>query len=972
MLVRSQLAQFESSENFISSLNKLALELQSFQQNKKSDMIAGLIEKINFHILPKKIKKRSPSGLITNDFTQTDYELEKIMMVIDCPIELHILNVLWVMKIGKIMDQKIDQKLSYAHRLHKGELDEHSDKHRKLFVPYFENYKLWRDNGINIAKHLHSNSIDSVILTLDIKNYYYSVDFDLSKLSALESDVLFSDFGFLNEILYQMHEKYRKTLGVENKLLPIGLLSSGIIANYILNPADNEICQQVMPTYYGRYVDDFIIVLSNTSVKVDDDLYSFLGNCFNGHKIFKNDKSKGELKIDSNYGNFVIQYEKVRIINVAASQPASVIDEFEKNIRKTSSEARALVEEADMLSTFDSESSKISYSDSVHKLRSIEAFNIDKFGASSYLTNLIEATKITRDIAPEDIKKFHTSVLSYFRGSQGILAYSLWEKVITFYTIQELHNELFLFVKNLVTEINKLKMDLTVPLPFDSKSFNRNDAHSNVKTALNTWLTECVCMALALNPEREQTFIEMLKRYSESDADFDHGILMKYTAALMNSDALTVKISGYRNSNLIRHKYVTLPLINYCKQALKTSFTGTKFNSNGINFELDNSKIEYSPRYVNFHEIQIFYYFKFLFSAPGTPKKDDELLLNQIVTEYIRINSLKSKMMEIKEQFPHFYEEAIAGKNDEIANWKPQANIKCDKKNFSHKIRMAIANLSVDERDITDAILGSPNLHYNRLSKLNGVLNLAAKEKVQLIIFPEASLPIQWIDYLSKFALKHQIGIIAGVEHLNINETEVANFVCHILPFTAAEHSNVCITFRNKQDFSPEEMEWLRYNKKTPYKDLSSLYIYNWAGLHFTTFNCFEVTDMRKRAKVVGQIDLLTLVENNRDVEYFSNIVESSARDIHCIVSQVNNSRYGDSRVCLPAKKDLKDQLRIRGGMNTTILVEELDIYALRLYQMMGEYSAKIHEPCEMYKPLPPNYNMAQARRLKMTKSRKK
>jgi hypothetical protein len=965
LFFRSKLAEFESSIDFEKKLNQLSIELDKFQKTGKSSYIEKMISEIRYHTLPKQIKRKESGGsshdsplVVSNNASQTQYELKKVMFVIDCSIELHIISVLWIMKIGKYLDLEINADYSYGNRLHKGELDEHSDAQRKLFVPYFENYKKWRDSGIEVAKKLHDQNIDSVILTLDIKNYYYSVDFDLKQLNSLvnvEGQCL-----YFNKILNSIHEKFRGLFNTQNKFLPIGLLSSGVLANYILHDTDHMICRQLKPAYYGRYVDDFIIVLANVALNNDENSKDFLAECLQGYDVFENVKSEHKLKLKSKYGDFYIQHSKVRIINISSDQPLGVIEEFEKNIRETSSEARLLVEEADLLSNFDSESSKISYSDTVHKLRSVDAFNMDKLGASSYLTNLIEATKITKNISPQDIQKFHLSVMSYFRGSQGIETYSLWEKVITFYLIHNEFMKLFAFVRSLVTEIDKitLKDDFILPFPTTNVAYLSYD--QSVKTEMLSWIFECLALSYALNPGQEETFKETMSRIIESDIETSSGIINQISAMLLDHTNLGTRAGQYRKSNLLRHKYITIPLINYCLQDKSLSFTDTSFNSGEINFDLDEVKLKYSPRYIAFHEVQLFNHFKFLNS------NEQEINIGTCVDQYIDINSLNLKAEFVRSKFPKFT------MKDDKSFW--QVRIPCERQNFDYKIRLAIANLTIDESDITNSVLGNSNLHYNRLSKLNTILNMAAKDRegVNLVLLPEAAVPIQWIDYLARFAQKHQVGIITGIEHFNVEKRAVANFVCHILPFKADDHKNVCVTFRNKEHYSPSEKQWLSDNRKKPFGRMNTEAVYNWAGLHFATLNCFEVTDLKKRAQLVGLIDLLTVVENNRDTEYFSSIVESSARDIHCIVSQVNNSKYGDSRVCLPAISYKKDQLRIRGGKNETILIEELDVYGLRLHQMLGPSAVELHQNCEIYKPLPPDYKMSTTRRLKQLRGHKK
>lgn len=79
---------------------------------------------------------------------------------------------------------------------------------------------------------------------------------------------------------------------------------------------------------------------------------------------------------------------------------------------------------------------------------------------------------------------------------------------------------------------------------------------------------------------------------------------------------------------------------------------------------------------------------------------------------------------------------------------------------------------------------------------------------------------------------------------------------------------------------------------------------------------------------------MMIAVEWNKDINYYSNILESLSRDMHCYCIQVNTSDYGDSRITRPSKTEEKDIIRTKGGVNSTILVGEIDIAELREFQL--------------------------------------
>lgn len=75
----------------------------------------------------------------------------------------------------------------------------------------------------------------------------------------------------------------------------------------------------------------------------------------------------------------------------------------------------------------------------------------------------------------------------------------------------------------------------------------------------------------------------------------------------------------------------------------------------------------------------------------------------------------------------------------------------------------------------------------------------------------------------------------------------------------------------------------------------------------------------------------------NRDTNYFSSIVTSASRDLHCFIVQTNTSIYGDSRITGPFRTELKNILQIKGGINDVVIIGEVDVQKLQEKQRNNE-----------------------------------
>ncbi|MBA3755749.1 MAG: hypothetical protein H0X02_05750, partial [Nitrosomonas sp.] len=123
-------------------------------------------------------------------------------------------------------------------------------------------------------------------------------------------------------------------------------------------------------------------------------------------------------------------------------------------------------------------------------------------------------------------------------------------------------------------------------------------------------------------------------------------------------------------------------------------------------------------------------------------------------------------------------------------------------------------------------------------------------------------------------------------------------------------------------------------NLGVPEADSKSAYqLFQWRGASFAIYHCFELACLEDRAIFKAKVDFIVCSEFNSDVNYFSNIVESAARDLHCYVIQVNSAQFGDSRVVSPSKTEKLNPLRIKGGDNQTFLTMELPLQKLLSHQ---------------------------------------
>lgn len=265
LILRDAIVRFEyNTKDLNEYFEELALKFTD--NNKREELINSILLSIKYWAFPKGFEP--DKGKLIKNYYSNSIKLDKdVQYFIDMNVEGHILGVLWLMLIGYGIDNMI-YKYSCGNRLRKRLYNEFSKEPTYspyLFEPYFQQYESWRDTALDEASRHLKLGQDVVILTLDFRRFYYSVDitdafmedvFQNAVGEKLEEDN--SELIALNDFVYSVIVQYAKkfTEFDGKRILPIGFLPSNVLANWALRNFDNAILNGWNPIYFGRYVDD--------------------------------------------------------------------------------------------------------------------------------------------------------------------------------------------------------------------------------------------------------------------------------------------------------------------------------------------------------------------------------------------------------------------------------------------------------------------------------------------------------------------------------------------------------------------------------------------------------------------------------------------------------------------------------------------------------------------------------------------
>lgn len=957
----------------------------------------NILKSISCRVLPKKIRntkkeqQAETDGILISGVPAKQVRLGEAQYFIDMDLEGMILGVLWIMMIGWQLDKAYTN--CYGNRIRKTLYNEFSKEPTfspALFEPYFQNYESWRDQALSLAQKCMQQD-DVLILTLDFKRYYYSVDvsekFMKEVLAGVKGSSDYSEkyLSRINDFVYcvikRYSEVYREYSGEKEirNILPIGFLPSGVLANECLKKFDTAILDGWNPLYYGRYVDDILIVEkvekgSQIAQKAQNGELEFreafeyytVNNARwtgeakrNARAVFK--KEEGDLGTYSVLPEFTkplgratkirLQAGKIKLFYFQRGQSDALITCFKNSIEKNKSEFRWMPEDDAVFQEDDySEVFELRHR-GVNKLREVEEIAVDKYALSKYLGKLQRINGLITEKTKGEEYNFVRDLHKIFTPETVIENYTLWERVITILFVKRSYKALLRFLG--------LVMDT-----IDETSYapeKENDRAKQVTKALREAMKEHLVSSMAR---------PMALRVGESFKDWK---LEKTTQTLLDgrTEMLLMKAQnrarGYFKARMLdKNLCVIWPeLVDHSEEGLqKNDLTNEedvaellKKGNHGESFQKEMERI-IKRSYI---------YYPYLI-------KPAELLLAKLMVDLVCTKNLKD-LNEVGEIFKQCWQlnysplsteggasNGYTEENIKIGEFHKQPVFQIGKPSLS-KLRVAVANIRMDISSFEQAVMHKPDRSYRRYQQIAELVNTAVREKADMLVMPEACTPKEWLPTLARTCEKNHLAVVTGVEHI-IADHCVYNLTAVILPYeekwTGQWHS--VILYHSKNHFAPEEKRMieglhLRAMEGTgdaEANEAARYELYGWNGFWFSVYCCFELTSIRDRSIFQSYIDALVAVEWNHDVNYYSNIIESLSRDIHCYCIQTNTSEYGDSRITKPSKTENKDILRLKGGSNATAHIGVIDLEQLRKFQMKA-YSGQKED--KAFKPTPPDFD---------------
>lgn len=278
--------------------------------------------------------------------------------------------------------------------------------------------------------------------------------------------------------------------------------------------------------------------------------------------------------------------------------------------------------------------------------------------------------------------------------------------------------------------------------------------------------------------------------------------------------------------------------------------------------------------------------------------------------------------------------------------------------------RLILGNLVASDKDFAGAAMGKPVLTVDRLRRVAAILedSLAlARRKPQrqnLLVLPELSLPRAWFRHVANHvAATGAFGLIAGIEYLrHPKKSWVYNQAWIVMPgpfrtvaawpwtklHPAREEERELdergVSFRPL----PGTIKPRRTVVNSPYGDISVLI-------------CSELMEARSVSDLVGRVEIVAVPSWNKDTSAYDYVIQSVGLQLHAIVAVANNGRYSDCRAWAPRRKRWeRDLCRLIERNQNHVVFAEIPLSSLKKAREAPDPGSK--QADAEWKPLPPDW----------------
>lgn len=937
-------------------------------------------------------------------------------------VDLHVLSALWVNRVGHRLDATLG-KHAYGSRVRRfGDDGRPNDRRYHLramgsMPPYYQAYRSWREDGMAAVRRELDAGQKVMCITLDLRNYFHRIDPSFAAQDGFLARIGLGGEGhpqlaagdaelnqFMCRLLTAWSERSRDyirrhAMKPDQVLvggIPIGLTAARVLANVLLQPWDKLVIDSLAPIYYGRYVDDMFLVLRDP------------GSLSDGRKVMEHiarHLPKGALKGTGGERRMqlgrwqgttelVLQDSKHKVFFLAGQAGIDLMNVIRDEIRDLASERRLMPEGGGRMRM--ASAHVLAASNDVREradtLRRADGLSIRRMG---WAIQLRWAETLTLDLPPANWDKergefFEFATNHVLRPDRLLDHTDYLPRLLGVALACEDWGRAGKVIEQTRAALDKLQQacdraggsrlngyDVGQNLEGVWRSVVHGIGHQVWEAVLKAWPGNVVpkgdCPAEESDARARFLSVLVSRLPLDDGAVGDVGAAWSFVGRVV---PLLAECDQARTTYKELWRSGVLPdgVAADSLGAIEGSFGGEGGESAVIRDLLDQARARFGDhagrtrsRFVT-TELRAFLFPTRPLSVREIAEWDPSCVRSASaepdedpVRRWARMARAFRGIWTRQEPQPR---QAVD------AGEPPGAGVQVvtvgQDPNRSTRV-LCISNFETSDDAWNGAAAGDPVLSLDRYDQFARFVNniLRHRKPPDYVLLPELCVPRRWVTSLVNRLLQKGISLVAGVEYeRSADGKKVCNEAVLALTDDRLGFPSAVVIWQAKPAPAPAE-EYLLLTLhgvelERPLQ-VQPFLVYRHRGLDLAVLVCSELQDIRCRAALRAEVDCLMVLAWNRDLDTFSALVESAALDVHAYIALVNNRRYGDGRLRVPAKKaHERDLCRIRGGREDYAVLVEIDIEKLRQFQSRAKNWTSDSDP---FKPVPQGFSMPSRRR---------
>lgn len=877
-----------------------------------------------------------------------------------CSMDFHVLSTLWMLEVGHLFDAKLTA-CAYGNRLRRTK-DGKGINALSLgtFQPYLKPFRDWRDRGIQAMRTALDAGKKVIALTADVSSFYHELNPGFMLDPAFVVDVIGLELSAAQNKLHRLFIRALQSWSAATPLkrgLPVGLPASAVVANVALAELDRIVEQQLAPLYYGRYVDDILLVMENGArFRSTTELWEWLFARSGGKLGWVPGQERKQIGFQPGYLNdsqIRFANSKNKIFVLAGEPGKTLVDAISHQIHARASEWRAmprLPQSARHVGT-DLLAATQSDGEAADNLRKADALTMRRAG---FAIKLRDFEAYERDLPPDAwqahrqafFRAFvqHVLVLPQFFDLAAYLPRVI--RLATACEDFEALRKILLALEQLGTQLTEccelgIKACSTESLPLAAELMAR------WRKQVYTTVRESISAAFPprLSKSGKAAWQAHMADYTPTDLEAFLGWYMSpqgfqaQQARLFSFDLahLPFRFIGMPKEMVAQRGIPAKKTVLHCLQAAdllpEIVCDGTQHLAGWIRVKGLPNGLLFATRPYNLPEL-------FILHRAAYDASEHEIM--QAVVRAVR-------GFDLNEAAPRFDKHGVL----QIPDGRPQ-----------RRYGIAVASWKTQMASWTASVMRMPDPDAERYARLCRLLDtvIAEPQHSRYLVLPELALPAHWFIRIARKLQGRGISLITGIEYLHASKARVRNQVWAALSHDGLGFPSLMIYRQDKQRpalHEEQELQRLAGLELKPDKAWKVPPVLQHGDLRFAVLICSELTNISHRAAVRGKVDVLFIPEWNPDTETFNALVESAALDVHAYIVQCNDRQYGDSRIRAPFKESWqRDLLRVKGGITDYCVIGEIDVQALRQFQ------SSLRSPARPFKPVPDGFEIEFGRKV--------